>query len=88
MAKATKTIIPPKPAVEEYTITLVLSQEEAETLKGVTERIGGPDDAGTRRRRMMDIGQVLYDVGVRGGFTDYEVEPSNRAIYFKSLLHR
>jgi hypothetical protein len=79
MAKATKTIIPPQPAVEEYTITLVLSKGEAETLKGVTECIGG---VGTRRRHMAHIGLALYSAGVRNSFTDDEVEPGNSAIYF------
>jgi hypothetical protein len=35
MAKATKKVIPPVPVVEQYEVTLTLSQDEAETLHGI-----------------------------------------------------
>jgi hypothetical protein len=81
MAKAKKMVIPPKPVVEEYGVTLELTLAEAETLSGITERIGGPISG--RRRHLIAIGTALDEAGVRGSITDDEVAPANRAIYFK-----
>ena len=80
MAKATRTTIPPVPVEPKVVITLELSIEEAETLKGITDRIGGPLTG--RRSHMTAVHRALYDAGVRGNIWDDEVEQSNRAIYF------
>jgi hypothetical protein len=82
MAKATSRIIPPAPTAARTEITLILSQEEAETLKGIAERIGGPIEG--RRRHLLDIGGALYNAGIRSGIDDNEVEPERRSIYFRS----
>ena len=74
MAKATKQ------QITTYTITLEMTQDEAETLKGVTEFIGGPENG--KRGHMSKIGHALYDAGIRSGFTGSDIDPANRAIYF------
>ena len=80
MAKATRTTIPPVPVEPKVVIMLELSIEEAETLMGITDRIGGPLKG--RRSHMGAISWALYDAGVRGTIEDSEVEQQNRAIYF------
>ena len=83
MAKATRTTIPPVPVEPKVVITLELSIEEAETLRGIAGRIGGSP---TGRRRHMDaISSALYIAGVRGSIGDSEVEKSNQAIYFTGV---
>ena len=83
MAKATRTTIPPVPVEPKVVITLELSIEEAETLKGITDRIGGPLTG--RRSHIGAISCALYDAGVRGAIEDSEVEQQNRAIYFTGV---
>jgi hypothetical protein len=74
MAKATKH------SINTYSVTLTLTSEEAETFYGITSRIGGSGDG--RRGHMERIGRALYNAGVREGFSESEVSPTNRAIYF------
>ena len=74
MAKATKQ------QITTYTITLEMTQDEAETLKGVTELIGGSETG--KRGHMYKIGHALFDAGIRAGFTESDIDPANRAIYF------
>ena len=74
MAKVTK-----RP-ITKYTITLEMTQDEAETLKGVTEFIGGPENG--KRGHMSNIGHALRGAGIRSGFTESDIDPVNRAIYF------
>ena len=81
MAKATRTTIPPVPVEPKVVITLELSIEEAETLKGITDRIGGPLKG--RRSHMEAISSALYFAGVRCSIGDSEVEQSNRTLYFR-----
>ena len=81
MAKASKLTIPPVPVEPKVVIMLELSIEEAETLKGITNRIGGPLKG--RRSHMDAIALALYDAGVRGNIAEGEVDQKNRAIYFK-----
>jgi hypothetical protein len=57
MAKATKTF--PK-----YEVTLVLTQEEAETLEAITRSIGGSPKG--PRGHMDNIGRALQAAGVTG----------------------
>ena len=83
MAKASKLTIPPVPVEPKVVIMLELSIEEAETLKGITDRIGGPGYG--RRSHMNAVGRALYDAGVRGTIEDDEVEQKNRAIYFTDV---
>ena len=83
MAKASKLTIPPVPVEPKVVIMLELSIEEAETLKGITDRIGGPLYG--RRSHMNAVGRALYDAGVRGTIDDDEVEQKNRAIYFTGV---
>ena len=83
MAKASKLTIPPVPVEPRVVIMLELSIEEAETLKGITDRIGGPFKG--RRSHMSAIALALYDAGVRGTIEDSEVEQQNRAIYFTGV---
>ena len=80
MAKATKTTIPPVPVEPKVVITLELSIEEAETLKGVADRVGGPLEG--KRSHMGAISLALYNEGVRGNIKDDEVKEGLRAIYF------
>ena len=83
MAKASKLTIPPVPVEPKVVIMLELSIEEAETLKGITDRIGGPVDG--RRSHMNAVGRALYNAGVRGTIEDDEVEQKNRAICFTDV---
>ena len=73
MAKATKNL-PPRT----YTVTLELSQNEAETLYIVTRHIGGPSEI-TRRGFMDAIGDALRDAGVKA--VDFKLG-TRRAIDF------
>jgi hypothetical protein len=82
MAKAKKMVIPPKPVVNEYLVTLEMTLEEARTLRGITERIGGPAGGGTLRGNMDTIGRALHDAGVDSNFGSDDTEKANRAIYF------
>ena len=81
MAKASKLTIPPVPVEPKVVIMLELSIEEAETLCGITRRIGGP--ASGRRDHMSAIGKALSDAGVRYDIPETDTECSNRAIYFR-----
>jgi hypothetical protein len=74
MAKATKH------SITTYTVTLTLTSEEAKTLYGVISHIGGPEDG--RRGHMSRIGRAMYDAGICDGFSESEISPANRAIYF------
>ena len=79
MAKATKRLLPAFPVVPKYTVTLELSQNEAETLFAVTTRIGGVPEK-SRRQFMDNIGKALSNAGVNA--VDFKTQASNRAIYF------
>lgn len=81
MAKATRTTIPPVPVEPKVIITLELSIEEAETLCGITRRIGGPVDG--RRGHMSAIGKALSDAGLRYDIPETETECDRRSIYFR-----
>ena len=83
MAKASKLTIPPVPVEPKVVIMLELSIEEAETLMGITNRIGGSLKG--RRSHMTAVRLALYDAGVRGNIGDDELEQANRAIYFTSV---
>ena len=76
MAKATK-LLP----VSEYRVTLELSQDEAQTLRGVTERIAGSTHL-TKRRFMAAIGRALADQEVLSNFSDADLSSSEKVIYF------
>ena len=76
MAKATK-LLP----VSEYRVTLELSQDEAQTLRGVTERIGGSTHL-TKWRFMAAIGRALADQEVLSNFSDADLSSSEKVIYF------
>ena len=82
MAKATKILLPVKPVEPDYEVVLTLSKEEAETLRGVTQHIGGIDG---HREHMNRIRRALYDAGIYSGFEESDLEAGNRAIYFKSV---
>ncbi len=79
MATAFKKTIPP--VVPKFNVVLELSMDEAETLCGITQRIGGPYE-GTHRTHCISIGRALRDAGVTRGFSEEDTEPGNRAIYF------
>ncbi len=81
MAKATRTTIPPVPVEPKVIITLELSIEEAETLRGITQRIGGT--AHSRRGHMSAIGRALSDAGVQYDIPETDTEYGGRAIYFR-----
>ena len=72
MAKASRLTIPPVPVEPKVIITLELSIEEAETLRGVTQRIGGPVDG--RRGHMSAIGKALSDAGVQYDIPETDTE--------------
>lgn len=82
MAKATKNIIPPTPVVENFTVTLELSKEEARLLRDVLQLVGGsPVD--TRRRYAASILIPLENViGARTEPTVADVSRVCRSIYF------
>ena len=72
MAKVTKQ------RITTDTIILEMTQDEAETLKGVTEFIGGPENG--KRGHMSKIDPA--NAGIRSGITESDIDPANRAIYF------
>lgn len=82
MAKATKNIIAPVPVVENFTVTLELSKEEAKLVRDVMYIVGGPNI--TRRRFADSVLSALNAVlGVRIGVVK-DIQESTPSIYFKS----
>lgn len=86
MATAKKNIIPPVPVVENFTVSLELSKEEAILLRDVLWTVGGsPVD--TRRRHAQSVLSALVPVvGTRlhPKVTDMSTPTYAHNIYFES----
>ena len=63
MATAKKTVIPPVPVVENFTVTLELSKEEAETILSILQKVGG-DPVLSRRKHAQAVERALNAVVV------------------------
>lgn len=74
MAKAKK-VVPERT----YEVQLTLTQEEAETLRTICQRIGGSPEF-TRRKHADSIKEALIDIGV--DYVETDICPKSRAIYF------
>lgn len=84
MATATLTTTPIEVTVtrHEGTVTLVLTKDEAKTLRAVTSKIGGEPDT-SRRKHMNAIARALIKVGY-SGYDTSDMEPTN--IRFKDSV--
>ena len=84
MATAKKTVIPPVPVVENFTVTLELSKEEAKLVRDVLYVVGGlPDN--TRRRYAATVLYALDSVlGCRTKTRVADMDREHSSIYFTS----
>ena len=88
MATAKKTVIPPVPVVENFTVTLELSKEEATLVRDALYVVGGlPDN--TRRRYATTVLYALDSVlGCRIKTIVTDMAREHRSIYFTSPEER
>lgn len=84
MATAKKNIIPPVPVVENFTVSLELSKEEAILLRDVLHIVGG-SPVNSRRRHAQSIMSALVPVvGTRLHPTVTDMAAYAHSIYFES----